>query len=232
MAIRRLISLVCLAALPLAAATIVDVTPQNSIHLGTGDALRFTIPASNFASTAASLGGPAGPTSLAFQFFSAPVTAAGQFLASLESADGELSIPLAAPLSFASAWSYGSAYSGPVSTFQGSFSFSAADSADLFAGSGTVLVLLNTGAPVTVGLLPYTLSQDLHSTVTNGAFSMGARTSMVGYVDPPPPPGAAVPEPGTGALLLSGGTGLCLLSAGLRRVARRRRSLYSPGCIQ
>jgi hypothetical protein len=228
MTLCRLVPLALLAVLHLPAGTILEVTHQTAIHLYTGDALRFTISASNFELDAATLGVSIYPTALKFTFVSAPLDGAGQFLADLESGDGETSVAAADPLSFVDSWLSGSKYAGEVSSLNGYFSFSEAESRQLFAGSGAVLKLLNTGPEMAVGLPPYTLRQDLNATLSNDRLSVGALPGSVGYVDPPP----AVPEPRPCVALLGGGAALWLLSAARRRRHGRARTPAGPGRIE
>jgi hypothetical protein len=133
-----------------------------------------------------------------------------QVEAILESGDGSVSVSFGAPLSFIPAMFQGSRYSGPVSTLQGSLHLSETISQQLFGGSPAVLILLNYGPALTVGLPPYTLKQNLNVSLGGGGLSVGAPLGRVALLEASDPSG--VPEPGSGLLLLCGGALLCALS--------------------
>ena len=213
---------VLLSALPLAAGTIeIDVSAQVSALLNTGDALWFTVPSWNFGINAAHYGLPEYPTSVGFVFVTASEDSLAQFDAILVSGDGSVSVSFGAPLSFVPAMFQGSAYSGAVSVLEGSLQISEMRSQQLFGSSPAVLILLNTGPALTLGLQPYTLQQDLNVSLGGSGLSVGARLGGVALMaDPPDPPD--VPEPGSGLLLLGGGALLWALS-------RLRRSELSRG---
>ena len=197
---------VILSVLPLGAGTI-DVSTQTSVLLDTGDALSFTVPSWNFGITAAKFGLAEYPTRVGFIFASVPEGSPGQFEVVLESGDGSVSVSLGAPLSFTTGIFQGAGYSGAVSVLDGSLLLSEALSQQLFGNSAAVLMLLNTGPAVTVGLPPYSLQQDMNVSLGGGGLSVGARLGRVSLMDPPlggaapmdassDPPG--VPEPGSG----------------------------------
>jgi hypothetical protein len=221
-----------LSALPLAAGTI-DVSDQVSALLGTGDALSFTVPSWNFGINAGELGLPVYPTEVEFTFVSDPADSPARFEVVLESGDDSVSVLFGALLSFVPGTFQGAGYSGAVSALEGSLSLSEALSQQLFGSSAAVLMLLNTGPAVTVGLPPYTLRQDLNVSLGGGGLSVGARLGGVALIDAPlggvalmdssdPPDPSAVPEPRSGALLLGGGALLWAL-------ARLRQSKLSRG---
>lgn len=209
---------VILSALPLAAGTI-DVSAQVSALFNTGDTLSFTVPSWNFGINAAHYGLPEYPTSVGFVFVTASEDSLAQVEAVLVSGDGSVSVSFGAPLSFVPAMFQGSAYSGAVSVLEGSLQISETRSQQLFGSSPAVLILLNTGPALTLGLPPYTLQQDLNVSLGGSGLSVGAVPGGV-TLDPPDPPD--VPEPGSGLLLLGGGALLWALS-------RLRRSKLSRG---
>jgi len=212
-------------ALPLGAGTI-DVSGQVSALLDTGDALSFTVPSWNFGVHAAEFGLPAYPTQVEFTFVSDPLGPPAQFEVVLESGDDSVSVLFGALLSFVPGTFQGAGYSGPVSALQGSLHLSETLSQQLFGNSAAVLMLLNTGPAVTVGLPPYTLQQDLNVSLGGGGLSVGARLSGAALMDSSDPPIASdasdTPEPGSGVLLPGGGALLWAL-------ARLRRSQLSRG---
>jgi hypothetical protein len=211
---------VILVALPLGAGTI-NVSAQVAALLDTGDALSFTVPASNFGINAGHYGIPVYPTSVGFVFVSAAEDPLAQIAAVLESGDGSVSVSFGAPLSFVPGTFQGSRYSGAVSVLQGSLHLSETLSQQLFGSSPAVLTLLNTGPALTLGMPPHTLQQDLNVSLGGSGLGVGAPLGGVALMaDPPDPPD--VPEPGSGLLLLGGGALLWALS-------RLRRSELSRG---
>jgi hypothetical protein len=225
-------------ALPLAAGTI-DVSTYASTVFGTGDELSFTVPSWSFSFNAENFGLPVYPTAVEFTFASAVQDSPGQFEAVLESGDGSVSVSFA-PLSFVPATFEGTNYQGAVSVLEGSVQLSETLSQQLFGSSAAVLMLLNAGPDVTVGLPPYTLQQDMTVSLGGGGLSVGARLSGVSLVDAPlgglalmdaplgglslldspdppdPPDPPETPEPGSGLLLL-GGAALLWAVSWLRR---------------
>lgn len=205
-----------LSVLPLAAGTI-DASSQALASLDTGDELSFTVPSWNFGIDAANFGLPEYPTSVEFEFVSDSADLLAQVEVVLESGDGSVSVSFGAPLSFVPAIFAGSGHSGAASVLQGSLHLSQTLSQQLFGGSPALLILLDTGPALTVGLPPYTLQQDLNVSLGGGGLSVGAPLGGVALVetsDPLDPPDA--PEPGSGLLLLGGGALLWALSR-LRR---------------
>ena len=216
-----------LSALPLGAGTI-DVSAQVSALFDTGDELSITVPSWNFSSHAADFGLPVYPTEVQFTFVSAPEDSPGQFEAVLESGDDSVSVLFGA-LGFVPGMFQGSCYSGAVSVLEGSLHLSETLSQQLFGSSAAVLVLLNTGPSVTVGLPPYTLQQDVNVSLGGGGLSVGAPPGGVTLTDPPldaplggfdsspdPADPSDAPEPPSELLLLGGGVLLVALSR-LRR---------------
>ena len=211
---------VILVALPLSAGTI-NVSAQVAALLDTGDALSFTVPASNFGINAGHYGIPVYPTSVGFVFVSAAEDPLAQIAAVLESGDGSVSVSFGAPLSFVPGTFQGSRYSGAVSVLQGSLHLSETLSQQLFGNSPAVLILLNTGPALTVGMPPYTLQQDLNVSLGGGGLNVGAPLGGVALMDSESDP-AATPEPCSGVLLLGGGALLWAL-------ARMRQSKLARG---
>jgi len=208
--------------LPLGAGTI-DVSTQVSALFDTGYELSFAVPSWNFHVNAVNFGIPVYPTNVEFTFVSAVQDLPGQFGAVLESGDGSISVSFGAPLSFAPGMFQGSRYSGAVSVLEGSLQLSETLSQQLFGGSPAVLILLNAGPAVNMGLPPYTVQQDMNVSLGGGGLSVGAVPGGVGLVessdppDPPDPPDPSdAPEPRTGLLLVGGGALLWALSK-LRR---------------
>jgi hypothetical protein len=193
---------VVLVALPLGAATI-DVSAQVAALLDTGAALSFTVPAWNFSINAATFGLPEYPTRVGFTFVSAPEDSLALFEAVLQSRDGSVSVSFGAPLSFVSGMFQGSLYRGPVSILEGSLELSETLSQELFGSSAAVLILIDTGPAVTVGLSPYKLQQDLNVSLGGGGLSVGAPLGGVTLEDGSDP-APETPEPLSGALLLGG----------------------------
>ena len=205
---------VILSALPLAAGTI-DVSAQVSALLNTGDALSFTVPSWNFGINAAHYGLPEYPTSVGFVFVTVAEDSLAQVEAVLVSGDGSVSVSFGAPLSFVPTLFQGSPYSGAVSVLEGSLQISETSSQQLFGSSPAVLILLNTGPALTLGMPPHTLQQDLNVSLGGSGLGVGAPLGGVALMaDPPDAPD--VPEPGSGLLLLGGGALLWALSR-LRR---------------
>jgi hypothetical protein len=205
-----------LSALPLGAGTI-NVSSQVSALFDTGDELSFTVSSASFGINAANFGLPEYPTAVEFTFVSAPEDSPAQFEAVLESGDDSVSVSFGAPLSFIPGSFQGSSYSGAVSVLEGSLHLSETLSQQLFGNSPAVLILLNTGPALTVGLPPYTLQQDMTVSLGGGGLGVGARLGGIALTDssdPPDPPDA--PEPRPGLLLFSGGA----LLWGLARFVR------------
>ena len=207
---------VILSALPLSAGTI-NVSAQASALLNTGDALSFTVPSWNFGINAAYYGLPEYPTSVGFMFESAAEDSLAQVEVILISGDGSVSVSFGAPLSLVPGMFQGSAYSGAVSVLEGSLQISETLSQQLFGGSPAVLIFLNTGPALTMGLPPYTLRQNLNVSLGGGGLGVGAQLGGVTLMDSSEPHDTSdAPEPRSELLLLSGGALLWALSR-LRR---------------
>ena len=217
-------------------ASILDVSSETSIVVRAGDTLIFQLLTGNFGVNAALQNQSLYPTDVNFAFVTAPLSEAAGFAASVESADGTVSVALD-NLIFGLGNLQSSGYTGTVSVLQGALHLSSLlDSAGLFSGSSVAVALLNEGPDVTVGLPPYLLRQDLFASLSGGPLSVGAITGSVELESPDQPvnlthfgPAAIfaadseVPEPQTFGLLFGGGALLCGLSAVLARVSRRRK---------
>jgi hypothetical protein len=204
-----------------------------------GDTLIFELLTGSFGVNAALQGQSPYPTDVNFALVSAPLGESAGFAASVESADGTLSVALD-NLTFGPGNLQSSGYTGAVSVLQGALHLpSLLDSARLFSGSSVVIALLNEGPDVTVGLAPYLVRQDLFASVSGGRLSVGAITASVELESPDMPfelkrfggmapfgADSEVPEPQTLGLLFGGGALLCGLSAALARVSRRREEAY------
>jgi hypothetical protein len=195
--ISRCACFVLAAVLPLVAANI-DVTGQNTVFLNTGESLLFTVPVANFVTDAHSLGVSSNPVSVTFQLLAAPSSGPTEFTVDLQSGDGSIDTGMSGPLSFAPGTLASSLYTGPVAALSWTFYLSSSLSARIFAGSSAVLFVRNDGMPVTLGLGPFTLQQDLYVTLAGSTFSVGALQGTV-WLDPP----GEAPEPSS-ALLLAG----------------------------
>ena len=238
MILRWGICLAILAAPPMGASTL-DVSSETSIVVHAGDTLIFQLLTGNFGVNAARQNQSPYPTEVNFALVSAPLSDAAEFAASVESADGTVSVALD-NLAFGPGNLQSSGYTGAVSVLQGALHLSSLlDSAQLFSGSSVVIDLLNEGPDVTVSLAPYLLRQDLFASLSGGPLSVGAITGSVELESPDQPlnsehfggrmtleADSEVPEPQTFELLFGGGALLCGLSAVLARVSRRRKEAY------
>jgi hypothetical protein len=216
--------LAILAAPAMGAAT-VDVSSETSTVVHTGDTLAFQLLTWNYGVNAASFGLPLYPTDVNFELVSAPLSMAGGFAVTLESADRTVSVTLAS-LSFGPGYIQGSGYTGGVSAVQGFLQLSPSLAEALFGGGSAFIDLRNDGPDVTIGLAPYTLRQDVYASLSGGPLSVGALPGLVDLESQGNPAGFlrtdSVPEPRSGGLLLGGGALLCGLSLLLARAARGR----------
>ena len=217
-------------------ASILDVSSETSIVVRAGDTLIFQLLTGNFGVNAALQNQSLYPTDVNFAFVTAPLSEAAGFAASVESADGTVSVALD-NLTFGLGNLQSSGYTGAVSVLQGALHLSSLlDSEGLFSASSVVIDLLNEGPDVTVGLAPYLLRQDLFASLSGGPLSVGAITGSVELESTDQPlnskhfggpmtleADSEVPEPQTLGLLFGGGALLCGLSAVLARVSRRRK---------
>jgi len=224
-----------LVALPLGAATI-DVSDQAVALFDTGDALSFKVPSWNFAIDAANFGLPVYPTEVGFAFVSAAEDSLTQIQAVLESSDGSVSVSFGAPIGFVPGTFQGFRYWGPVSVLEGSLHLSEALSQQLFGSSPAVLILLNAGPSLTVGLPPYTMQQDMNVSLGGGGLRVGAPLGRVSLVEPLRGGLALMdsqdpidtPEPRSELLLFGGGALLCALS----KLCRSKLSRGAEGSLE
>ncbi len=149
---------------PVLGASTLDVSTQTSAVMHTGDTLVFQLSTWNFAANTAAFGLPAYPAAVNFALVSAPLGGAGTFAATLESADGSVSVAFG-DLAFATGYFQGTGYTGEVSTLQGYLPLSPVLSGELFNGSAAFILLRNEGPDVTLGLAPYVLRQDLYASL-------------------------------------------------------------------
>ena len=232
---------ICIAILaaPAMGGTILDVSSETSIVVQTGDSLVFQLLTWNFGVNAAGQNLSPYPTDVNFALVSDPLSGAAGFAASVESADGSVSLALG-DLAFGLGNLQSSGYTGAVSVLQGHLQLSSLlDSAALFSAPSIDIVLQNEGPDVTVGLAPYLMRHDLFASLSGGPLSVGAITGSVELEIPDKPLNlkrsggpvifaldSEVPEPQTLGLLFGGGALLCGLSAVLARVSRRRKQGY------
>src|ERR1035441_5498330 len=208
---------VAMLAAPAMGVTILDVSSETSLVVHTGDTLIFQLLTWNFGVNAARQNQSPYPTDVNFALVSAPLSGAAGFAASVESADGTVSVTLD-NLTFGLGNFQSSGYTGAVSVLQGHLSLSLQDSQRLFSASSVVIDLLNEGPDVTVGLAPYLLRQDLFASLSGGPLSVGAIPGSVELESPDQPmdlkhfgggamsaADSEVPEPQTLALLFGGG---------------------------
>jgi hypothetical protein len=229
--------LAILAALAMGA-TILDVSDETSTVVHTGDTLILQLLTWNFGVNAAGQDQPLYPTDVNFALVSAPLSGAAGFAATLESADGTVSLALG-DLMFGPGNLQSSGYTGAVSVLKGHLHLSLLASTALFSASSVVIALQNEGPEVTVGLAPYLLRQSVYASLSGGSLSVGAIPGSVKLESQDIPVNlknfrgavtlaadSEVPEPHTGGLLFWGGVLLCGLSAVLARVSRGRKQGY------
>ncbi len=169
------------------------------------------------------------PDSIDFTFASAPVSVAGQFTATLESADGTVAAEFPNALSWGDGDTHTSGYSGPVSAVVGSLALSDALSQAVFSNSEAELILTYTGLDVDVGMQGDTLRQDLAVSLSGGPLSIGGMVNSVALDSPSDEGGMIVKatqesvaaEPNSSVLILAGGV-LCLVAGALKRIPKRR----------
>jgi hypothetical protein len=208
------------------------VSADTSVLVRSGDTLMFHLLTSSFSGNAARLGMSRSPSQLDFAVVSASGVS-GEFAATLESADREVSLAVG-ELTFHSGYFQGNGYSGEISTLQGHVQLQPALSETLLEASSIVLTLRNEGPDVRLGLAPYFLRQNLYASLSGGSLSVGAVPYLVDLesrtgIDQAisltravsGTPTADVPEPGTGGLLLGGGVLLLALPALLAGMSHR-----------
>lgn len=209
MRLSNVVWVLALAVSPLRPGAIFDVTSHTTQKMYPGDTLYFLV---------SDLTMPV-VDRVSFQFFSAPIDLSTQFEAALMSRDGSTSVEFSSPVLTAGVFS-GSLYSGAVTVISGELSLPDGVSADIFQNKRATLMLRDLGPAVTVGLAPYTLTQDLSLTLGYGPVSAGAVTNGTLYEDPPPP--AETPESDSRLLVALAGVLLCLCSRALKRISDYR----------
>lgn len=193
----------------------IDITTSRTAILQTGDDLAFTISSYGFATNATRLGLDPTPGSISFSLIAGLDALGGEFEVSLTSRDGSVTTSFPGVLTFAPAQFQGTYYQGQVAALYGSITLPPSVSQALFAGNSALLQLRNVGSQVSLGLPPYTLSQDLSVSLSAAGFSSGAVSVQVQLNDATPAQNA--PEPHS-AVLITLGAGLFALIA--RRVNR------------
>jgi len=229
---RLLIPSVLLAAFVPARANFIDVTHNSQVTLGNNDDLIFDISLASFAANSGSsypgeieilLGGmPLGGPVASIPGTSVVYMPGAAFSASIESANGSVSIPLtdanatrlglpSGDLVMVPGSVSGGSYSGPIDLISGEVTLSSQQAAELFASGDPTIDIHNTGGSVTFGYPGGSITSDFSASLVtpSGDESMGAR--VMGAECRPSP----APEPGTIGLLLIG------LAIMLPRVLRR-----------
>jgi hypothetical protein len=225
---------ICLAILvvPALGAATIDVSTEPSAVVHTGDALVFQLLTGSFGVNAAAFGVPEYPADVSFVLVSEPMSAVGEFSATLESADREVSAGFG-NLTFGRGYFQGGGYDGEVSTLQGYLHLAPLLSEALFSAPSVAIVLRNEGPDFTIGLAPYTLRQSLFASLSGARLSVGAVTGSVELEGPanraflmnfegPADFGVTseVPEPQPAGLLFGGCALLCGLSVMRARIRR------------
>jgi hypothetical protein len=227
---------------PSIGAVTIDVSAHTSATVRTGDTLVFHLLTSNFGLNAATFGLPVYPSEVSFALVSAPLSGGGTFAATLESGDRGASLAFG-NLTFGPAHFQGSGYTGDVSNLQGRLSLSPLQSEVLFGSTSAVIALRNNGPDLELGLVPYTLRQDLYTSLSVGPLSVGAVPGSVelegrllrpglnsfGAIDIPADTPA--PEPQSGGLFLLGGALLCGISVILPRIFRPAAVLHEKSTV-
>jgi len=199
-----------MAALPLAAGAIVDVSTHTTQQMNPGDTLSFLV--SNLSLHTVI-------DSVEFQFISQPLDSSAQFEAELTSRDGSVSIAFPSPLQVSAGIFSGSGYQGAISAISGTLRLPPTLSQQIFQNTRATVVLQDIGPAVTLGLPGYTLPQDMTLSLTSGDTSAGAVTSGAWYQDPPVDD---APESDSGMLVAGAGVLLCACSGLLKRISCQR----------
>jgi hypothetical protein len=219
-------------AAPAIGGTIRDVSDDTSVVVHTGDTLVFQLLTSSFAADAARLRLPVQLTDISFAFVTSPLSGAGSFAATLESADGLASVAFG-ELTFGTGSLDWGGNGQDVSVLESSLS--QLDSKALFGEPSVFIALRNDGPEVMLGIPSFPMRQDMFATLSGGSLQVGAIPTSVELESQDKPvnliafgretPFSAdseAPEPHPGGLLLGGGALLCGLSGVLARVARGR----------
>jgi hypothetical protein len=223
-------------AAPAVGATIRDVSDDASVVVQAGDTLVFQLLTSSFAADAARLRLPVRLTDISFAFATSPLSGAGSFAATLESADGLTSLAFG-ELTFGAGSLDRGGNGQEVSVLQSSLS--QLDSKAFFGEPSVFIAMRNDGPEVTLGVPSFAMRQDMFATLSGGSLQVGAIPTSV-ELESQDKPGSSIaleravpfsvdseaPEPRSGGLLLGGGALLCGLSGVLARVARGRKERY------
>ena len=188
---KRLVLPVFLLALSLPAATVSETDSTANLHAG--DALAFQVLAWNFGFNASRFGLPHYPTDINFSFVTAPVDGDVPFSAWIEAPDGSTVIPFAGTLSFIPGLLSSTQHSAEVSTLSGYLYLTAAQSNAIFGTGSAILLLIDGGGDLTVGLPPNALHDDLRVSLSGGPLSVGALSAAVNLQMGVPEPSMWVP---------------------------------------
>jgi hypothetical protein len=172
MSLRCLRQLVWLFAAPVFGATI-NVSGVSEVTLYSGDTLTFAITAPGYQANAARHGAPEYPTAISFTLLSAATGEDWSLSAEIVAGDGSTSA-LFSTLSIRPVSVQSAGYEGSAMSIRGSLQLSPEASQAIFSGPVARLALRNNGGEATVGLSPYTLSQDLLASVSGGGLKVGA----------------------------------------------------------
>jgi hypothetical protein len=221
--------LVILAA-PATGGTIRDVSDDTSVVVHTGDTLVFQLLTSSFAADAAALRLPVQPDGISFALATSPLSGAGSFAATLQSADGLASLAFG-ELTFGTGSLDRGGDGQDVSVLESSLS--QLDSKTLSGEPFVFIALRNDGPEVKLGIPSFPMRQDMFATLSGGSLQVGAIPTSVELESPDKPVNliaieramslsadSEAPEPHSGGLILGGGALLCGLSGVLARVAR------------
>jgi len=212
-----------------------DVSSETTTTVRSGGTLVFHLLTGNFARSAERFNLPAFPADLNFALITAPVGAAGEFTATVESEDRSVAAAIG-NLKFSSGFFTSSGYSGEVSTLQGYLHLSPQLSQSLFESGSIAIALQNLGSDMELGLAPYVLRQDMFVSLSAGRLSVGA---LPGWVELQEPQNhirlsvfgqekvsdamAEVPEPDSRGLMVAAGIILCALSVLAGQFSHRGR---------
>jgi len=188
---KRLVLPVLLLAMSLPAATISDTDTTADLH--SGDALTFQVLTWNFGFNAARFGLPHYPTDISFSFVTAPADGDVPFSAWIQAPDGSTALPFAGALFFAPGLLSSTQYSGEVSTLSGYLHLTSVQSNAIFSTGSAILLLVDDGSDITLGLPPNTLHNDLRVSLSGGPLSVGALSAAVNLQIGVPEPSMWVP---------------------------------------
>lgn len=188
---KRLVLPVLLLAVSLPAATIGDTDTIADLH--SGDALAFQVLTWNFGFNAARFGLPRYPTDIGFSVVTAPVDGDVPFSAWIEAPDGSSALPFAGSMFFTPGLLSSTQYTGDVSTLSGYLHLTATQSNAIFGTGSAILLLVDDGGDITLGLPPNTLHNDLRVSLSGGPLSVGALAGAVNLQIGVPEPSMWVP---------------------------------------